>query len=222
MDGYKGMRRVSRVTLKETPKGNSKDGTDTHALKEVYAPMPVPSAARRVSKQVQLQPQNRGLISLKGLLTAQRFSKGLKARAVQKLAARKAVRSPARKLVPIVNEQVPTGCAQPKERFPAVHVSQLVQDFLVSRLDGMAYVGGGPSAGPLVLAMSEELRALARTVCPPRYRLVCTVSLGPAGQEGLMMASRCLWDPHADTCVSHTAQTDQVFCVASVFAVYYE
>ncbi|XP_063056287.1 uncharacterized protein LOC134450371 [Engraulis encrasicolus] len=221
MDGCKDTRRVSRVTLKETQKGSSKDGTDTHAPKEA-APMAVPLAGRRVSKQVPLLAQGRGLISLKGLLTAQKFSKGLKERAVQKLAAKKGIRTPAKKLVPIVNEQVPTGCAQPKEHFPAGHFSQLVQHFLASRVGTVTCVDAGPSSGPLAMALSEELRTLARSVCPPRYRLVCMVSLGPAEQEGVTMASRCLWDSHADTYISHTAQTDHVHCVATVFAVYYE
>ncbi|XP_076134711.1 dynein light chain Tctex-type 5-like [Alosa pseudoharengus] len=207
--------RMSLVPLKETGKGNSKEDRNIYTFKEASI-TPV-----QFSRQVQV----RRLISLKGLLTAQKFSKGLKERTAQKLAAKKGVRGPARKLIPIINDQVPTGCAQPKECFPVAHVSQLLHDFLASRLDGVAYVAGtgGPlSAGPLALALSEDLRALVRAICPPRYRLVCTVSLGPAGQEGLMMASRCLWDAHADTCISHTTQTAQIFCVASAFAVYYE
>ena len=122
---------------------------------------------------------------------------------------------------PCCDPQVPTSCAQPKERFPTAHVTQLVQDFLASRLEGVCY-GAGLSAGSLVLALSRELSGLVRTVCPPRYRLVCIVNLGPAGQEGLMLASRCLWDAHADTCISHTTLTAQVFCTATVFAVYNE
>ncbi|XP_062412513.1 dynein light chain Tctex-type 4-like [Sardina pilchardus] len=225
MDRCVETRRMSRVPLKETGQGNSKE-RDTLTFKE--------ASTQRLSRQVQVPSLDRRLISLKGLLTAQKFSKGLKylslwlysqERTAQKLAAKKGVRGPARKLIPIINDQVPTGCAQPKERFPVAHVSQLLHDFLASRLDGVAYAAGscGPlSAGPLALALSEDLRALVRAICPPRYRLVCTVSLGPAGQEGLMMASRCLWDAHADTCISHTTQTAQIFCVASVFAVYRE
>uniref|UniRef100_A0A8C8K908 Uncharacterized protein n=1 Tax=Oncorhynchus tshawytscha TaxID=74940 RepID=A0A8C8K908_ONCTS len=99
--------------------------------------------------------------------------------------------------------QVPAGSAQPAEKFPCGLVHRMRQDFLSSRLEAMDY--SAPSCGGLVKALSEEVKALMRTVCPDRYRLVCTVALGqlgPEGQQGyggLVLASRSLWDPHTDT-----------------------
>uniref|UniRef100_A0A8C7FF27 Uncharacterized protein n=1 Tax=Oncorhynchus kisutch TaxID=8019 RepID=A0A8C7FF27_ONCKI len=105
------------------------------------------------------------------------------------------------------NEEHPgkeTYCsAQPAEKFPCGLVHRMLQDFLSSRLEAMDY--SAPSCGGLVKALSEEVKALVRTVCPDRYRLVCTVALGqlgPEGQQGyggLVLASRSLWDPHTDT-----------------------
>uniref|UniRef100_A0A8C7PYL5 Uncharacterized protein n=1 Tax=Oncorhynchus mykiss TaxID=8022 RepID=A0A8C7PYL5_ONCMY len=99
--------------------------------------------------------------------------------------------------------------------FPCGLIHRMLQDFLSSRLEAMDY--SAPSCGGLVKALSEEVKALVRTVCPDRYRLVCTVALGqlgPEGQQGyggLVLASRSLWDPHIDTCVAHTYQI-RVFC----------
>lgn len=122
--------------------------------------------------------------------------------------------------------QVPAGSAQPAEKFPCGLVHQMLQDFLSSRLEAVGY--SATSCGGLVKALSEEVKALVRTVCPDRYRLVCTVALGqlgPEGQQGyggLVLASRSLWDPHTDTCVAHTYRSQEMFCTANVFAVYFE
>ncbi|XP_034149720.1 tctex1 domain-containing protein 1-like [Esox lucius] len=177
-----------------------------------------PAAPRQANTQA-LRP---GLFSMQGLLAAQKFSRGLKERVAQKIGASKVL---ARKLTVIVNEQVSAGSAEPTERFPSGLAGQLLQDLLWSRLEAVA--SSAACCGSVVKALSEEARALLRTVCPPRYRLVCTVTLvqlSPEGQQGkgLILASRCLWDPHADKGVSYTHQSQQMCCTANVFAVYYE
>lgn len=119
--------------------------------------------------------------------------------------------------------QVPAGSAQPTERFPCALASHMLQDFLSSRLEGVGY--SAPCCGSLAKALSEEVRSLVRTVCHARYRLVCTVALGQVGQlgsGGMVLASRCLWDPYTDTCVSHTYQNRELFCTINVYAVYCE
>ncbi|KAJ7993543.1 hypothetical protein DPEC_G00273500 [Dallia pectoralis] len=167
------------------------------------------------------QADKPGLFGMKGLLTAHRFSRGLKERIALKKAASKAL---TRKPVVIVNEQqVPPGSAQPTELFPRGVVSQVLQGVLSSRVEAVA----SACCGDVMKVLSEEVRALVRTVCPPRYRLVCIVTLvwfGPDGRQGngLILASRCLWDPHADILVSHTHQTHQMCCTANVFGVYCE
>eukprot|EP00063_Salmo_salar_P097519 XP_014072354.1 PREDICTED: tctex1 domain-containing protein 1-B-like [Salmo salar] len=94
----------------------------------------------------------------------------------------------------------------------------MLQDFLSSRLEAVGY--SAPSCGGLVKALSEEVKALVRTVCT-----VALGQLGPEGQQGyggLVLASRSLWDPHTDTCVAHTYRSQEMFCTANVFAVYFE
>nr|XP_023859970.1 tctex1 domain-containing protein 1-B-like [Salvelinus alpinus] len=187
-----------------------------------------PSLLRRLSSrpapsQAHAHTKPQALFSLKGLVATQKFSKALKERIALKIAVRNI---PARKPIVIVNEQVPAGSAQPAKKFPCGLVHQMLQDFLSSRLEAVGY--SAPSCGGLVKALSEEVKALVRTVCPDRYRLVCTVALGqlgPEGQQGyggLVLASRSLWDPHTDTCVAHTYRSQEIFCTANVFAVYFE
>ncbi|XP_036435464.1 tctex1 domain-containing protein 4-like [Colossoma macropomum] len=178
---------------------------------------------RRLSRPIQRPSQtlDRTYISLKGLVTAQMFSKGLKERAAAKLAAKRGVLSSMRKPVTIIHEQVPVGCSQPGERFPNSRAFQLLQHFLNTRLDRVTY--DPSSASQLVQEFSEEIRTLVHTVCPARYKLVCMVALGQkTGHEGVTLASRCLWDVHSDTCVSYTYQSPKLYCTVSLFAVYSE
>ncbi|XP_067086446.1 dynein light chain Tctex-type 5-like isoform X2 [Osmerus mordax] len=173
------------------------------AIKEVSqrAPALLHRTSRLAHSQTQGQSQAQSLFSLKGLVAAQKFSKGLRERAALKLAERKATM---RKTTIIVQEQ----------------------DFLSSRLEGLPY--NAPCSGTLAKVLSEEVKNLVRTMCPARYRLVCTVALGQSGLDGqqgdrgLLLASRCLWDPHTDTCVSHTFRNQEMFCTIDVFAVYFE
>lgn len=182
----------------------------------------LPSRPSQGQIQMQGLSLRRGFLSLSGLLAAQRFSKELRVRAAN-AAARKALPM---KPILITNEQIPASSALPAERFPCAQVSRKLQDFLWARLEDVAY--NGPASSVLVMRLSEEVRRLMRTLCPPRYRLVVTVVLGqqgPGGRHGdgaLLLASRSLWDAHSDTCVSHTYQNMELFCNVCVFAVYCE
>lgn len=103
----------------------------------------------------------------------------------------------------ISSPQVPIGSAQPSKRFPYTLISNMIQDFLSSRLKGLHY--DAPHEGILAKVLSDEVKSQVRAVCPARYKLVCIVTLGQLelegqqGDGGLLLASRCLWDPYTDT-----------------------
>ena len=48
------------------------------------------------------------------------------------------------------------------------------------------------------------------------------VVLGENRQQGVRVASRCLWDAAADNYASYTYKADTLWCTAMVFAVYTE
>ncbi|KAL7884555.1 hypothetical protein AOLI_G00073250 [Acnodon oligacanthus] len=149
---------------------------------------------RRLSRPIQRPNQTlvQTFISLKGLVTAQMFSKGLK---------------------------VSVGCAQPGERFPNSRAFQLLRHFLNSRLDRVTY--NSYSTSQLVQEFSEEIRMLVLTVCPVRYELGRVVALGQkTGHEGVMLASLCLWDVHSDTCLSYIPKSQTLLYSQPVCSVF--
>ncbi|XP_043552738.1 dynein light chain Tctex-type protein 2-like isoform X1 [Chiloscyllium plagiosum] len=74
----------------------------------------------------------------------------------------------------------------------------------------------------LTLALSDDVRAIAKDLAPERFKLIARVFTGELKNQGIMIASRFLWDPEHDSwCESHF-HTTTFFVVGTVYAVYYE
>ncbi|KAK1164105.1 tctex1 domain-containing protein 1-like [Acipenser oxyrinchus oxyrinchus] len=179
-----------------------------------------PQLARKSSKALQATSQSNGMISLKGLLAAQKFTRGLKERTALKLASNRGTGARLRKRVTIIDDQVPDTSSKPKEKFSSTLVDKLMQEYLRSKLEKVSY---DPTlCTKLTRDLSEEIKDMVKKSTPPRYKLVCVVTLGKKANEDAVVASRCLWDSHADNFTSYTYQNRTLFCIATVFAVYSE
>ncbi|XP_067877209.1 dynein light chain Tctex-type protein 2B-like [Heterodontus francisci] len=161
-----------------------------------------------------LSEAHRPSFTFSGILVARRLTKNLKERTALKLAAK----IPA--VTKIINEQVPPVSSNPQQRFSTSLVREFLEEYLPGKLRGVAY---SPAlAGRLSKEMSDEIKEFAKGRLPPRYKLVCIVTLGERSSENALVTSRALWDCYADTFVSHCYESGTMFCVASVFALYHE
>ncbi|XP_067828942.1 dynein light chain Tctex-type 5-like [Heptranchias perlo] len=152
--------------------------------------------------------------SFKGLLVARRLTKNLKERTALKIAAKK----PA--VTKIINEQVLPFSSKPPEKFCTFPVQKFLEEYVPDKLKSVSY---SPAlAGRLAKEMSEEIKEFAKGALPPRYKLVCVVTVGERSNEDVLLTSRALWDSYADTFASHGYENSTVFCAASIFAVYCE
>ncbi|NWX94815.1 TC1D4 protein, partial [Nothoprocta ornata] len=111
---------------------------------------------------------------------------------------------------------------QPDEgcKFHAGRVQRVLEAALGGALGDVVY--GTQSGAQLAHGLAELLRSRAREVVPPRYKLVCNVVLGQRGQQGLLVASRALWDPQSDSFASATFSNATLFAVATVHGLYCE
>ncbi|NWI14891.1 TC1D4 protein, partial [Crypturellus soui] len=111
---------------------------------------------------------------------------------------------------------------QPDEgcKFSAARVQRVLEAALAGALKDTAY--GAQSGAQLAHGLAELLRAQAKEVLPPRYKLVCNVVLGQQGQQSLLVASRALWDPQSDSFASATFSNATLFAVATVHGLYFE
>lgn len=56
----------------------------------------------------------------------------------------------------------------------------------------------------------------------PRYKFVVQVTLGEVRDQGVRVASRCLWDTDTDNYASYSFKSETIWCNALVFGVYTE
>ncbi len=56
----------------------------------------------------------------------------------------------------------------------------------------------------------------------PRYKIVVQVVLGQNKQQGVRVATRCLWDTETDNYASYTFTNESLWCTAMVFGLYTE
>uniref|UniRef100_H3A9U4 Tctex1 domain containing 1 n=1 Tax=Latimeria chalumnae TaxID=7897 RepID=H3A9U4_LATCH len=116
--------------------------------------------------------------------------------------------------------KVPLWSAKPKERFPYAKADKLMREYLPVKLANVSY--DPASCSNITRDLSEEIKAMVKKVTPPRYKLICNVTIGKKDNEDLVVASRCLWDPYADNFVSQSYENHTLFCVVMVYAVYFE
>ncbi|CAM9277509.1 unnamed protein product, partial [Choristocarpus tenellus] len=55
-----------------------------------------------------------------------------------------------------------------------------------------------------------------------RYKIVVQVTIGQMKNQGVRVASRCLWDTSTDNHASVHYKTQSLWCSAMVFGVYTE
>ncbi|XP_076809876.1 dynein light chain Tctex-type protein 2B-like isoform X1 [Clavelina lepadiformis] len=77
---------------------------------------------------------------------------------------------------------------------------------------------GGKVAKILVEEVKDELKKLNMD----RYKFVVNAVVGDGRGQGMLMASRCLWDTETDGHVTVQRTTEKHFAVVTVHAVYYE
>lgn len=105
-------------------------------------------------------------------------------------------------------------------RFDARRVQGILQDALNGYLGDARYQAA--TAARLCQNLSDLVRGKAGDITPQRYKLVCLVVLGQPGNQGLRVASRCLWDPENDNSAVAVFQNPSLFAVAMVHGVYHE
>lgn len=108
----------------------------------------------------------------------------------------------------------------PGERWEASRTQRALEEALASGLQDVCY--SGMEAGPLARELCELVHVRLHELSPPRYKLVCSVVLGPRTGQGVRVVSRALWDEARDGLASATFTNASLFAVAMVHGLYCE
>ena len=106
------------------------------------------------------------------------------------------------------------------QQFSSRKAEEVIREVLESVLDGQAY---DPIRAPTLAAqLSEQVKEAVKGLRCERHKLVTNVVLGPVQEQGMVVASRCLWDSSTDNSSTITYNNGKVLVIANVFAVYFE
>lgn len=109
---------------------------------------------------------------------------------------------------------------EPKRKFPEREVEEIIKNSLVDMLARQIY---SPSeCGFLTKLLSSRIMEQVKNLNIERYKLVCLVNVGSKHNQGVRVASRCLWNEEYDTHVTASVENGTLFAVATVYGVYYE
>lgn len=109
---------------------------------------------------------------------------------------------------------------EPKRKFPEREVKEIIQNSLEALLGELTY--NATECGFLTKLLSSRIMEQVKSLSIDRYKLVCLVNVGSKHNQGLRVASRCLWNADFDTHVTASIENRTLFAVATVYGVYFE
>uniref|UniRef100_A0A7S3HL07 Dynein light chain n=1 Tax=Spumella elongata TaxID=89044 RepID=A0A7S3HL07_9STRA len=123
---------------------------------------------------------------------------------------------------PIIDIFLPTFRMEPEEHerfFPSK--GKAIADKIISdELNGAVY--DEEDAKNWSINISDRVReAVTESMGPnSRYKVVVQTTIGQMRDQGIRIASRCLWDPTTDNYASCSFSNETLFCSCLVFALY--
>ncbi|XP_010381783.2 tctex1 domain-containing protein 4 isoform X2 [Rhinopithecus roxellana] len=123
--------------------------------------------------------------------------------------------APARRVAPSYRAE-----PVPGERWEAARAQRALEAALSAGLRDACY--SSAEAARLVQELCEQVHVRLRELSLPRYKLVCSVVLGPRAGQGVHVVSRALWDVARDGLASVSYTNTSLFAVATVHGLYCE
>ena len=109
---------------------------------------------------------------------------------------------------------------EPQKKFLPDKVKGIISQVLQDALANKPY---DPSKGAAqACELCEKIKAAVKQLDIPRYKTVTMVTIGQLKDEGIRVASRCLWNPAFDSFASYSFKNSSLFAVGIVYACYLE
>ena len=104
--------------------------------------------------------------------------------------------------------------------FNGAKVKQVAEEVMEKEIRDTVY---DPAiCGELACDLAVKIKRKVKDLNFPRYKIVCHVTVGQVGNQGLEAASRCVWDPKTDNFVCVSYRNGTIFAIALIHAVYFE
>ena len=115
---------------------------------------------------------------------------------------------------------LPTYSMKPAEdeKFYPSKIRQICTEALKDELDNKEYFEDG--AKDWILTIGNKIKAQAKSLNFPRYKVIVQVTIGQMKDQGVSVASRCLWDLLFDNYTSVNYTNSSLWANAMVFGLY--
>jgi hypothetical protein len=125
---------------------------------------------------------------------------------------------PGRTKPPVALE--PTYKTQPDEtkKFCSERGERILKEILESHLGRSKY--SAEHCSRLTHNLCSVIKTRMKAEGYERYRLVAQVLIGQDTEQGLQLASRCLWNPQTDNFAAATYRNSSIYAIALVYGLY--
>ena len=105
------------------------------------------------------------------------------------------------------------------EKFKPLSAKEVIHNVLFDQLSAKTY--DAQEAIQWTKDIADIIRDKVKELKFKRYKYLVNVVLGEQHGAGVKMGTRCIWDAEADTYAYDSFVNDTIFCVATVYAVYF-
>ncbi|CAH0546317.1 unnamed protein product [Brassicogethes aeneus] len=106
-----------------------------------------------------------------------------------------------------------------EEKFKEVPVKEIIRNILTETLGGKTYEA--EKVKKLTISIANDVNTKIKELQMKRYRHIVQVIIGEMKGAGVKSGVRCIWDSECDGYTSEIFMNDYLFCVTTVFAVYF-
>lgn len=105
------------------------------------------------------------------------------------------------------------------DKFKPLSAKEVIHEVLYDRLCTKTY--NAQDAAQWTKDIADTIKERIKELKFKHYKYVVSVVLGEQHGAGIKMGTRCVWDTEADAYAFDSFINDTIFCVATVYAIYY-
>ncbi|CAK9816476.1 Dynein light chain Tctex-type protein 2B [Anthophora quadrimaculata] len=105
------------------------------------------------------------------------------------------------------------------EKFKPLSAKEVIHNVLFDQLSAKIY--DAEEAVQWTKDIADTIREKVKELKFKHYKYIVNVVLGEQHGAGVKIGTRCIWDAEADAYAYDSFLNDTIFCVATVYAVYF-
>lgn len=107
----------------------------------------------------------------------------------------------------------------PNKRFDKVQATNEVKSIVDRKLKGKLY--DSEEASKMSKELADEIRAKVRIISDNRFKICSSVTIISQKGQGIRMSNKCYFDTESDSEVTYVYTSDDLVCVATLYAIYF-